>query len=141
MFDRIEIRKQNNKWIEYDTVFNNVPEKYKVNELTPHNTRLIIAKYPDNYKCFLKKFFRKGDVSFKTKYGEEIFHTVDGVAVLNESDETIGYFSLDSVAIHPGKDINYTKIKKELKHAKVDPVESNVDEEPKRKRGRPKKHI
>lgn len=75
-------------------IFVNVPENQKIKIDSEVGIRILVARYPDFYKCYLSKCFKPGDQGWPK----------GGVKVWNATNEQMQCFYYDSVALHPDGD-------------------------------------
>lgn len=80
--------------VDYEA-FVKIPDKQKVNKFTSSGTRLLVAKYPDFYKIYLLRYREEGEPCYP--------HCGVDVWIANEECKSCHY--LDSVAIHPSKEV------------------------------------
>lgn len=71
--------------------FENVPMESQIQNFTEIGIRVLVAKYPDFYKIYFKRFFVTGDEN----------HRQDAVEVYNANEERCECHYADQVALHP----------------------------------------
>jgi hypothetical protein len=73
------------------SIFSNVPHDLYVDKFTPHGTRVIVAKFPDSFKFYLKAYHEAGEQGFPHG-GVTLFNAIEG---RNETH------ALESITRHP----------------------------------------
>jgi uncharacterized membrane protein len=86
------VRQIDRPGVSYQIVtFKKIPHDAQVDKFTLPGQRVIVAKYPDFYKIFLKHYYDAG----------EPMYPHGGIKVYNATDDKTESFAHDAVALHP----------------------------------------
>jgi hypothetical protein len=97
------------------SVFAGIADGEKIGPDTPKGTRVLVAKYPDNYKLYLYEYVNPGSPSYPR----------GGVKIWNATFGQMQSFYLESVLIHPIPSLHKFKDVVEIDVDNLEQIEDN----------------